>query len=494
MRTSHKLILAIFFSLVVFFIRDSVMLDPDFGWHIETGNYILKYGIPKTDPFSFTMPSYKFIEYEWLSDLIYAIFYPTLSMFGFSILQYLIIVSSLFLLIGKKFYKWTPAVVLFSTGELLMFPGVRPQIFTWIFFSIFLFILFDKKRRSKYIFLLPLLMIVWVNLHGGFAIGIFLLLLILITESYINKKIYIKGFIALLLSIFATFINPYGIRIWEVILNHAIGINLRLNILEWLPGITTFHPTLFILISISALIIYRYFKKFDKTEAILFIILLVASFSATKFIPFFVLISVIILNKGLLHLKNDLPDKIALKRFNTFLSILFYLGIFLFILQSYMILKFSYELSENSYYPKKAVEFLNNKHLGKNIFSTYNWGGYLIWKLPGRYFFVDGRMPTWNNFNVQNKKESSSAFTEYIDIITNKISFKDTAKKYNIDTVVLPIQTPPKEKGILYELKSFGNTLLKEKGKSAYSLEQQLIKAKFKQIYKDNISVVYSNN
>src|SRR3990172_11624222 len=56
--------------VIVFWIRGIMLLDPDFGWHLRMVELILQNGISKTDPFSYTMPSYPFVDHEWLTNVV----------------------------------------------------------------------------------------------------------------------------------------------------------------------------------------------------------------------------------------------------------------------------------------------------------------------------------------------------------------------------------------------------------------------------------------
>src|SRR4030066_475981 len=71
-------VLFFIFSFILFFVKAKNYLDPDFGWSLRLGEFIFKNGIPKTDPFSYTMPSYPYVDYEWLIHLgmikIYSLF------------------------------------------------------------------------------------------------------------------------------------------------------------------------------------------------------------------------------------------------------------------------------------------------------------------------------------------------------------------------------------------------------------------------------------
>src|SRR6185312_1980103 len=100
-----------------------------------------------------------------------------------------------------------------------------------------------------------------------------------------------------------------------------------------------------------------------------------------------------------------------------------------------------------SYYPAAAVAYLH-RHLPKQqIFSTYDWGGYLDWQLPEKKVFIDGRMPSWR-WQANIKGESNIAFDEYKNVLNGNISFIRFADKYHIDTLLVSTSglTPPDTK------------------------------------------------
>jgi hypothetical protein len=87
-----KKILAVMFLVLVlgaFIWKGSVGLDPDFGWHIRSGEYILENGIPSFDPLSYTMPSFPFIDHAWGSSILFFLFYPVVSLCGLSFFAFL---------------------------------------------------------------------------------------------------------------------------------------------------------------------------------------------------------------------------------------------------------------------------------------------------------------------------------------------------------------------------------------------------------------------
>src|SRR4030066_498133 len=79
-------VLFFIFSFILFFVKAKNYLDPDFGWSLRLGEFIFKNGIPKTDPFSYTMPSYPFVDYEWLTNLSWVFLYPVIGIFGLAVI------------------------------------------------------------------------------------------------------------------------------------------------------------------------------------------------------------------------------------------------------------------------------------------------------------------------------------------------------------------------------------------------------------------------
>ena len=81
-KKSHFFYFLILFIVLVscgFFIT-SGWQDPDFGWHVRTGELILQEGVPQQDWYSYTMPDFHWIDHEWLTDVL---MYKVYSIYGF---------------------------------------------------------------------------------------------------------------------------------------------------------------------------------------------------------------------------------------------------------------------------------------------------------------------------------------------------------------------------------------------------------------------------
>lgn len=233
---SQRSKIILFVSLLqLFFIRSLLFLDPDFGWHLRMGQFILTNGIPQTDPLSYTMSSFPFIDHEWLTNVILARLYPLIGFTGLAFLAAFAVVTALFLVIPKKNSSWALIPLLLTAALILPFAGVRVQTITWLFMAFLLKIVLDESFWRRWRFLLPPLFLFWVNLHGGFAGGVGVLFLALAVKVWVDKSFWKEAFLFGILCLGATFINPYGPRIWEEIWRQGSDTSLRFSIVEWAP-------------------------------------------------------------------------------------------------------------------------------------------------------------------------------------------------------------------------------------------------------------------
>src|SRR5436305_2036455 len=161
----------------------SLLGDGDTGWHVRTGEWILAYGrVPKTDIFSFTMPGQPWFAWEWLWDVIFGWMHIKAGMAAV-VLVSIVILCLTFALLFRLALRRSGNCFLAIATTLLATAGstihwlARPHLFTLLFLVVYLALL-ERVRaegRVKLLRWLPLLMILWTNLHGGFFIGIIVL-------------------------------------------------------------------------------------------------------------------------------------------------------------------------------------------------------------------------------------------------------------------------------------------------------------------------------
>ncbi len=489
---NRKLLYLLFLVIwLLFFIKGIISIDPDFGWHIRMGELILVKGIPTTDPFSYTMPSFPFVDHEWLINVILFKLYSGIGYTGLSLIFASLVLLALVISIPKKILGFSSSALILAGGIILPFSGVRPQVITWLILSILINVLFKPKIWVRVRFFMPFLFILWANLHGGFAIGIGTLLLFILVNIWASKKVnFIDLFIATT-SFLATLVNPYGIRLWGEIWMQITDNTLRFTIVEWLPILFRFDLAYLFMLTISAALVFRYRLKFSLFEKVFFGLLLIMGFTSQRHVPLWLFIALPLLTKSIYFLSEEVKKVQGELRFKK--VYLFFLGmcVFVFVFQSGQLLANINKSGEDKFYPKNAINFLKTNNLKGQLFAPYNWGGYLIWKLPEKKVFIDGRMPSWRYVGLN--KESNYAYKDYLDILAADKDFEVYFKKYNIDQVLWFSSTDTKNSDFLKYISSFKSFALNKvfnlpEGKTFIG---RLEAKGWRKIYQDNVAVVY---
>ncbi|MBI2819852.1 MAG: hypothetical protein HYX73_07720, partial [Acidobacteria bacterium] len=229
-------------------------MDPDSWWHVAVGERILQdASFPETDPFSFTVTGNPWIAYEWLGEVLMA---SAAKMWGLQGHSFVLLLTSSLLCLLLYYYaylrsrNWKAAfaacaVVLPLAGIFFTF---RPQLFGYVFLLLTLICLERfRQGNQRAIWALPLIFLVWVNTHGSFAFGLFVVGLYwicglaqfqwggLIGEKWTNQQRLCLE-ISMLLSVLTLCVTPYGTRLaaypFELALLQPANVA---NIVEWQP-------------------------------------------------------------------------------------------------------------------------------------------------------------------------------------------------------------------------------------------------------------------
>jgi len=483
------LVLSLLFSYYAFI--GTITIEPDFGWHLKFGEIIIRtHSIPKLDLFSYTMPSYNFIDHEWLSDVIFASLYPVFGQVVMSLIFAFLTVFALFVQVKNLPKKWLFFPFFLAGMSIAPFTFIRPQVFSVLFFCILLAFLLNKKNFGKWFIFMPFLFLIWANLHGGFFLGLVVFGIAVLTESIESRRLQTKQLIIFIFSIPATLVNPYGINLWKEIFVTFTSPITRQYTEEWFPALFFINLAFFALTILSFILLIKYFRKFRFTEKILYYILFFLALSSVRNVIFFVPVALFIAVKGLDFLYKDLANyPFGQIRFNKLYTVLCVLSIVFFALKIFWSIYVLPANTEMAKYSKKAVEFLHANPSSGQIFSEINWGGYLIWKLPQKKVFIDGRMSNWENASAP-KNESKNAYEEYNQILNQKIPLIAEVNKYKIDTFLIPSVERPVNKTTnkffqFLEFPIFGNP------HDTSSLVSELSENGFSLIYKDSVAEVY---
>lgn len=452
MSKSFGKIFEVYVFAYAFFFASRPLSDGDFWWHLKTGEYIVQTAIiPKKDFYSFTNYGKAWVAHEWLSE---AIFYVIYSHSGLNalILVFAIVTALAFWIVLKRIHAH-PFVggfaVLLGVWSILPTVGVRPRVFTLLLASIYLALLsrYARSGRGRVIWWLVPLMALWVNLHGGFIIG---LVLIVVTIAGILLDAWAEGkklrhlwprmrlltVICLACAVVVIF-NPQGWRIYLFPFEVFSSPVQQREIMDW--SSPNFHQSdalplaLLMLLTIAAIALSP--RRVRPSELILFLATLYATLKSHRHMAIFALVAAPLFAD---YAQNWLTSI----RFGKFLSSERGQGSrrlnFLFsILLLLSLMPFALKLKSDIYSPPSqalvdvplnAVEFLKANQITGNTFTDPNiWGGYVIWALPSNPVYIDGRIDMYGDQFVK----------EFVDMKRGKIDWRPQFERYNVQIAVL---------------------------------------------------------
>ena len=379
-------------------------LDPDFGWHIKTGELMLERGIPYQDWYSYTMPTFPWINHEWLTDIGMYLVYNQFGQQTLLLLALFIFTCSFFLVRKPEQFLDFAFPVALGYLALMSFLGIRPQILTVFFVALLWRLTTDfLERDSKVFYLVPLIIFAWTNLHASFMAGLIVLTGFLLLELFKHaakqvkyfkflqyfyikeqpaKKIFILAAV-LLVSFLATFINPYGISIYEEVFRTTNDNFLRAHIIEWFPLVLSdFMPFLYIYLAVFISFLLILHRKIEINNIVFSLFFFLLSLLSVRYILLFVIVTI----PTFIEIFSQLRKQIDVKSFavislrdKSLLGVLATVVMFIFILGLF---QFSVSSIDAQFYPAQAVSFIKEMPPSENLFNDYSWGGYLIWKIP----------------------------------------------------------------------------------------------------------------
>jgi len=278
-KTFQIFILILLIAWYGFFLFHKIDLTTaDLGRHIKNGELVLNgdFGILKSNFYSYTEPDFPVINHHWGGGVI---FYLIWTVAGFTGLSFFYLILSLFIFylffrIAEKESNFNIAFII----SLLLIPliaqrtEIRPEIFSYLFMALFFWILWhwQKKRISdKWLFILPVLGIFWVNTHIYFIFGPALIGLFLVDGLIRKKKILNKLGLILILTSLASLINPFFIKAilepfnifkeygYRIVENQSVWFLDRLGIINN-PNLNLFKVAFIVLVlSFIAILIFK---------------------------------------------------------------------------------------------------------------------------------------------------------------------------------------------------------------------------------------------
>ncbi|MBL8154305.1 MAG: hypothetical protein JNM70_08990 [Anaerolineae bacterium] len=451
--TIERSAILILFGLL-FALATRVPIDTDTWWHLRAGEYTLTQGMIHTDPFSFTKAGAAWTNHSWLSQVVMTFAWQLGGNFG------LAIYTSVLATVGMVFvyqmssgsaYLRAFAIVL-GAATAAVFWSPRPQMFSFALSAALLYVLVRFRREERdWLWGIPPLMAVWGNLHAGFSIG-FILLFGTIAGKTIQRilnptapqtlswaKIR-KLVLVTVVSIAALVINPYGLQMLSVPFQTVSIGALQDFIQEW--NSPNFHerqvwPFVALLLGLlGAAGASR--KRLSWTDFILAAGTAFMALLAGRNIAVFAVVATPILT---VHLDDVLAERgwtvrpvqrvtARMARLNAILVAVVLLGCLakvVLVLDAETV-----EEGQREFLPVQVAEYLKAANPPGLMFNSYNWGGYLMFALPDRLVFIDGRTDLYGDAFISQ---------EYFEAARGSSGWEAILDRYDIWLVVVEAES-----------------------------------------------------
>jgi hypothetical protein len=431
-------------TLGLFALAARNVIDPDVWWHLRAGQYIAQNeSVPRVDPFSYTRAGQPWVAHEWLSELfIYGLY--RVAGWGGLIVVFAAITGAAFFILNLRCAA-DPYVsgVLALWGAWATAPlwGVRPQIISLLFTSLWLLLLESSERRKNLLWWTLPLTLLWVNLHAGFALGPVFMALFLAGE-WIESRFTAQASatlkprlralaIALIASMVLISLNPNGARMYRYPFETLGSKAMQTYIAEWASP--NFHraeylPFLLLLLATTAALAWSR-TSVRPRNVLLLLVATLASLSSIRMIPVFVLVAVPIVASTIkLRIASTHPPG-SLASFRAALNVIILLAMIAFLTVHLLEVVRHQPEAEATNFPATAVAFLETHPPAGPIFNAYDWGGYLIWKLhPRTRVFIDGRADLYGEYLLR----------QFADTYQLKSEWRQTLTEWRIETVIVP--------------------------------------------------------
>ncbi len=429
-------------------VRQSASIDPDLWWHLKAGQQIIDTGsIPHTDDYSFTKQGSEWVAHEWLSEVIMTGIYRLSGLVGLVTIFSLIIVLALWLTYRRcdgRPYAAGTAVLLAAAASSPLF-GVRPQIMTLLLASVYIVLLerFDPKEQTRRLWWLVPLMLFWVNLHAGFALGLVLIALYIVRAVLDHEWDQIKPLLIVFLICTAVVpLNPNGFRMFSYPYETLTSTSMAAFIQEWAsPDFhkITFLPFAVLLLSTLAAMALSP-SRARLGQLCLVLITALGALRSARHIPIFSLFAAPVLAQHLWAIARDRDwDKLLAgeEARATGLKLVINIVLLLAPLALSVSRVWHFATHQSNYIsirnPIAAVEFLKANHLPGPIYNRYGWGGYLIYQLYPEYrVYIDGRADVYGD----------AFFTEAMKTYDGVNDWARSLDRYGIKTVLISPDAP----------------------------------------------------
>ncbi len=433
---------------VIFHVAMAEGLNTDVFWHLAAGQWMLAHhSVIRHDYFSYTIRGRNWVADEWGFEVILAWTVAHVGPVAYWLLAALpccaaVLLSALrWRRLGAQ-QLWMGALAIGASLALVLGVSTRPQVFSYAFVALELLILLAARQKARWLASLPVLMLLWANIHGSFLAGIAILALDLALSAVALRAPSILGpasrhrlhvshplppraaGFALAGSVIAACANPRGPYLYAYALKVSTSNKLANYIVEWQSP--NFHsPLIFVAIAVPTVvaiwILATVRRRVELFDLILWIAFLVATLHAIRFVPYLGLVI-----GGLLAPFSPLRKETIRP---TVLTPVLSICLCAAVLAGSHQPAGAPNTKGSGAEPVAGAQWLS--HQNGRVFSTYAWNDYLIH--VGIPVFVDGRTDLYFGTHV---------LSDYIDVEQLTTPPDPVLARYHVRWVLWPKAQP----------------------------------------------------
>lgn len=390
----------------------------DLWMHIRFGQFVLHHHhLLRYDIYSYSAPGSAWFNHEWLADTMLALSYNCAGVPGLKLMKFICACAIVVLLADGitetgAGYEIQMVILLCAAIAIMLQVQFRPQLFDYIFLAAILALLNrHARKRAAPLWIVVPMMALWANLHGSFFAAVAVLAMYTVVfglKDWFSRRewrgaayLSILTFAALL----ATLINPFGIRLWYVVLTKftepIVAMNLNLEF-QSLPhhlatsgafelAATYFFPAL---ITLAGIVAFLVAPTIDDLPLVAIALMMTFGWIyAIRNMAFAVIAWTAPLahhlDLALSNFRGVCPGKESNLKARAPMSLQLPMLAAAVVLAAGPAGLFSARLPAHAQFPVGAVAFAQRNGLSGNFLTTYEWGGYVVWHEvpPSKVFF-----------------------------------------------------------------------------------------------------------
>ncbi len=398
-------------GVIAFNLKFSV-LDLDIWWHLKVGDWIVQHlAVPHKGLFSWTAADRPWVAYSWGYEVLMSRAYAWFGLLGIGLYGTLLTLGvaysiywALRRLSGRFWLACILSVIACSAFLFNLMP--RPVFFSMMLFCVTLTLVLEAHRsaRVQLLYWLPLVFVLWANLHIQFIYGLFLVGLL--TAVNLSQRLLARwgwtppwllppalpaGTLVALFAacIIATCIGPNSFHLYQVIFHYARAKTAYLMIMELQPlTFRAYSHYVQLLLTATAFFMVGRQSKVDPFKLALLAIASAVAFRTMRDAWFICIPAAACIADCAAGDAEPEPQETWLEKLGVATAV------------ALLLLLFAGSTDFNSrgldgaisgFLPVDAANYLRRHPAPGPLYNTLDWGGFLIWYMPDYPVAIDGR-------------------------------------------------------------------------------------------------------